>query len=63
MRDPIIERDGTRVSHRDQVANSVPKGRDLESVAPSQAIPWYRNIVSSSTARARWCSIENCSPD
>jgi formyltetrahydrofolate deformylase len=40
---PIIEQDGTRVSHRDQVADSLPKGRAWERIAPSQAIRWQRN--------------------
>jgi formyltetrahydrofolate deformylase len=38
---PIIEQDVTRVSHRDQVADLVQKGRDLERVVLSRAVRWH----------------------
>src|SRR5205814_5710302 len=37
---PIIEQDVTRVSHRDQVADLVRKGQDLERVVLSRALAW-----------------------
>lgn len=38
---PIIEQDVTRVSHRDQLADLVQKGRDLERVVLSRAVRWH----------------------
>ena len=38
---PIIEQDVTRVSHRDQLADMVQKGRDLERVVLSRAVRWH----------------------
>ena len=38
---PIIEQDVARVSHRDQVADMVQKGRDLERVVLSRAVRWH----------------------
>ncbi|MEL0084166.1 MAG: formyltetrahydrofolate deformylase [Gammaproteobacteria bacterium] len=38
---PIIEQDVTRVSHRDQVADLVEKGRDLERLVLSRALRWH----------------------
>jgi formyltetrahydrofolate deformylase len=40
---PIIEQDVTRVSHRDQVAELVQKGRGLERLVLSRAVRWHRN--------------------
>ena len=40
---PIIEQDVTRVSHRDQVADLVQKGRDLERIVLSRAVRWHLN--------------------
>jgi formyltetrahydrofolate deformylase len=40
---PIIEQDVTRVSHRDQVAELVQKGRDLERLVLSRAVRWHLN--------------------
>jgi formyltetrahydrofolate deformylase len=37
----IIEQDVTRISHRDQVADIVEKGRDLERVVLSRALKWH----------------------
>lgn len=38
---PIIEQDGARVSHRDQVGDLVQKGRDLERMVLSRAVQWH----------------------
>jgi len=38
---PIIEQDVARVSHRDQVADLVQKGRDLERMVLSRAVRWH----------------------
>ncbi len=38
---PIIEQDVDRVSHRDQVADLIQKGRDLERVVLSRAVRWH----------------------
>ncbi len=40
---PIIDQDVTRVSHRDQVADLVQKGRDLERIVLSRAVRWHLN--------------------
>ena len=40
---PINEQDVTCVSLRDQVAESVQKGRDLERLVPSRAVRWHLN--------------------
>ena len=40
---PIIDQDVTRVSHRDQVADLVQKGRDLERMVLSRAVRWHLN--------------------
>ena len=38
---PIIEQDVTRISHRDQVADLVARGRDLERIVLSRAVRWH----------------------
>lgn len=38
---PIIEQDVVRVSHRDQLADLVQKGRDLERTVLSRAVRWH----------------------
>jgi formyltetrahydrofolate deformylase len=38
---PIIEQDVVRVSHRDQLADLIQKGRDLERIVLSRAVRWY----------------------
>jgi formyltetrahydrofolate deformylase len=38
---PIIEQDVLRVSHRDQIADLIQKGRDLERVVLSRAVKWH----------------------
>jgi formyltetrahydrofolate deformylase len=38
---PIIEQDVTRISHRDQVADIIEKGRDLERIVLSRALKWH----------------------
>jgi formyltetrahydrofolate deformylase len=38
---PIIEQDVTRISHRDQLADLIQKGRDLERVVLSRAVRWH----------------------
>ena len=38
---PIIEQDVVRVSHRDQLADLIQKGRDLEKVVLSRAVRWH----------------------
>jgi formyltetrahydrofolate deformylase len=38
---PIIEQDVARISHRDQVADLVARGRDLERVVLSRAVRWH----------------------
>ena len=38
---PIIEQDVARISHRDQVADLVQKGRDLERVVLARAVRWH----------------------
>lgn len=45
---PIIEQDVTRISHRDQVADLVARGRDLERIVLSRAVRWHleRRILS-----------------
>ncbi len=37
---PIIEQDVTRISHRDQVADLIEKGRDIERNVLSRAVKW-----------------------
>ncbi len=38
---PIIEQDMARISHRDQVADLIEKGRDLERAVLSRAVRWH----------------------
>jgi formyltetrahydrofolate deformylase len=38
---PIIEQDVTRVSHRDQLADLMQKGRELERVVLARAVRWH----------------------
>jgi formyltetrahydrofolate deformylase len=38
---PIIEQDVARISHRDQVADLVARGRDLERIVLSRAVRWH----------------------
>ncbi len=38
---PIIEQDVERISHRDQVADLVARGRDLERVVLARAVRWH----------------------
>jgi len=38
---PIIEQDVARISHRDQVADLVQKGRDVERVVLARAVRWH----------------------
>jgi formyltetrahydrofolate deformylase len=38
---PIIRRDVTRVSHRDQLADLMQKGRELERVVLARAVRWH----------------------
>jgi formyltetrahydrofolate deformylase len=38
---PIIEQDVVRISHRDEVADLIEKGRDLERVVLSRAVRWH----------------------
>jgi formyltetrahydrofolate deformylase len=38
---PIIEQDVVRISHRDEVADLIQKGRDLERVVLSRAVRWH----------------------
>jgi len=38
---PIIEQDVVRISHRDQVADLIQKGRDLERIVLSRAVRWH----------------------
>ena len=38
---PIIEQDVARISHRDQVEDLVERGRDLERIVLSRAVPWH----------------------
>jgi formyltetrahydrofolate deformylase len=38
---PIIEQDVTRISHREQLADLIQKGRDLERVVLSRAVRWH----------------------
>ena len=38
---PIIEQDVVRISHRDEVADLVEKGRDLERIVLSRAVRWH----------------------
>jgi formyltetrahydrofolate deformylase len=38
---PIIEQDVVRISHRDQLADLVQKGRDLEKAVLSRAVRWH----------------------
>jgi formyltetrahydrofolate deformylase len=38
---PIIEQDVTRVSHRDQLADLIEKGCDLERIVLSRAVRWH----------------------
>ena len=40
---PIIEQDVARISHRDQVDDLVPCGRDLERLVLSRAVRWHLN--------------------
>jgi formyltetrahydrofolate hydrolase len=56
---PIIDQHVTRISHRDQVADLVQKGRDLERIVLSELYAGTWIIVSSSTATRRWGSIED----
>ncbi len=37
---PIIEQDVTRGSHRDQLADLMQKGRELERVVLARAVRW-----------------------
>ena len=45
---PIIEQDVARISHRDQVADLIARGRDLERSVLSRAVKWHldRRILS-----------------
>jgi formyltetrahydrofolate deformylase len=45
---PIIEQDLTRISHTDELADLVQKGRDLERLVLSRAVRWHleRRILS-----------------
>ena len=38
---PIIEQDVVRISHRDQIADLLEKGRDLEKAVLSRAVRWH----------------------
>ncbi len=38
---PIIEQDVARISHRDEVADLVARGRDLERVVLARAVRWH----------------------
>ncbi len=38
---PIIEQDVARISHRDQLAELIQKGRDLEKVVLARAVRWH----------------------
>jgi formyltetrahydrofolate deformylase len=38
---PIIEQDVVRISHRDEVADLVERGRDLERIVLSRAVRWH----------------------
>ena len=38
---PIIEQEVQRVSHRDDVAELIEKGRDLEKVVLARALKWH----------------------
>jgi formyltetrahydrofolate deformylase len=38
---PIIEQDVMRISHRDDVADLIEKGRDLERIVLSRAVKWH----------------------
>jgi formyltetrahydrofolate deformylase len=38
---PIIDQDVTRISHRDQIADLIQKGRDLERIVLSRAVRWH----------------------
>jgi formyltetrahydrofolate deformylase len=38
---PIIEQDVVRISHRDQLADLIQKGRDLEKAVLSRAVRWH----------------------
>ncbi len=38
---PIIEQDGARISHRDQIEDLMQKGADLERVVLSRAVRWH----------------------
>ena len=38
---PIIEQDVTRISHNDQLADLIQKGRDLERLVLSRAVQWH----------------------
>jgi formyltetrahydrofolate deformylase len=38
---PIIEQSTTRISHRDQLADLIQKGRDLEKEVLSRAVRWH----------------------
>jgi len=38
---PIIEQDVVRVSHRDQLADLIQKGRDIEKAVLSRAVRWH----------------------
>jgi formyltetrahydrofolate deformylase len=38
---PIIEQDVVRVSHRDQLADLIQRGRDLEKAVLSRAVRWH----------------------
>jgi formyltetrahydrofolate deformylase len=38
---PIIEQDVVRVSHRDQLADIIGKGRDLEKLVLARAVRWH----------------------
>ncbi len=38
---PIIEQDVTRVSHRDQLADLMQEGRELERLVLARAVRWH----------------------
>lgn len=38
---PLIEQDVTRISHRDQLADLIQKGRELEKAVLSRAVRWH----------------------
>jgi formyltetrahydrofolate deformylase len=40
---PIIEQDVVRISHRDNLADLLEKGRDLEKIVLSRGLRWHLN--------------------